>query len=206
MTDDSPWTGSGCMEGFDRAWKGREGIGWESIIFRSAISTHHALTTTEPLIGYTDDKLVNFNITSGVRNFLVSILTVIVPKRHILSSYSIPTQQFVVSYTLFTNKEFLSKYWGPRAKQTTRFPQDFQLLHVSLWSSKAVYLSSRFSEESGKLTNTKSYKLVRYFLYSTNVLPYFQNFELIRKRIAHKAKDWINVRTCPRVCKTCTYV
>lgn len=155
---------------------------------------------------YTDDKLVNFNITSGVRNFLVSILTVIVPKRHIPSSYSIPTQQFVVSYTLLTNKEFLSKYWGPRAKQTTRFPQDFQLLHVSLWSSKAVYLSSRFSEESGKLTNTKSYKLVRYFLYSTNVLPYFQNFELIRKRIAHKAKDWINVRTCPRVCKTCTYV
>lgn len=161
MTDDSPWTGSGCMEGFDRAWKGREGIGWESIIFRSAISTHHALTTTEPLIV---DKLVNFNITSGVRNFLVSILTVIVPKRHIPSSYSIPIQQFVVSYTLLANKEFLSKYWGPRAKQTTRFPQDFQLLHVSLWSCKAVYLSSRFSEESGKLTNTKSYKLVRYFL------------------------------------------
>ena len=45
-----------------------------------------------------------------------------------------------------------------------RLTQDFQLFHASLWSRKAVYLSSQFIEASVKPKNSENYQLVDIFL------------------------------------------
>ena len=77
-----------------------------SIIFLSALSSHHPRVRLESLlIDLTDaDKLVQLNLMPNDRNFLVSHINR--DYAEIILFHAIPTRQFVVSYTLLTNKDF----------------------------------------------------------------------------------------------------